>query len=87
MTVSANPGMPGSYEHLFESLKKPYFFLNWRNIPKTKENAWLFQPMLFRIVRGIWNNNEYYPFPLTERFDAIVFMETTLPTNPLRDIK
>ena len=37
--------------------------------------------------KGIWNNNEYYPFPLTERFDAIVFMETTLPTNPLRDIK
>ena len=87
MAVSANPGMPGSYEYLFESLKKPYIFLNWRNIPKTKENAWLFQPMLFRIVGGIWNNNEYYPFPLTERFDAIVFMETTLPTNPLRDIK
>ncbi len=44
MTVSANPGMPGSYEHLFESLKKPYFSSIGEIYQRQKKTRGYFSP-------------------------------------------
>lgn len=75
--------MAGSYEYLFNSLDVPFFYLPINHIIKKKGiNDWLFDTLQWRSIGDVPEEYGFYPYNLSDSFDAILFIKTSQATFP-----
>lgn len=84
-SYSAQKSLPSSYEHFFNSLKAPIFFLDLRNIKKQKPKLgkWLLNKYLFRQVGALKHDNEFIETNLSSDFDGIIFIKKSSSSTVL----
>ena len=69
-------------EYNFSKTKIPYFFLDVQSIDQSDPNSlWLNKRLFQRVIGGNANDYQFYPAVLKEKFDGIIFINSTTPTK------
>jgi erythromycin esterase-like protein len=80
--LQAPPGE--SFEAHFAAATAPTFVLDLRQVePENVGSAWLAETRPFRSVGSLARDEQFYPTPLRDFYDLIVFVEETTPARQL----
>ena len=78
---------PGSVEEVLRATGIPRFILDLRGMPPTSNlGTWLNEPQLLRLISALYDSDDaaYLPIILPKTFDALIYIEETTATVPLR---
>jgi erythromycin esterase-like protein len=71
-----------SFEAHFATAEAPTFALDLRQVdPVIAESAWLTETRPFRLVGALAMDEQFFPTPLRDYYDLIVFVEKTTPAK------
>jgi erythromycin esterase len=78
------PPPEDSFEHAFEATGLPRFVLDLRKaVPRSAESGWLCEKRPFRSIGAMEVENQFFPTPLRDAFDAVVWIGKTSASVPL----
>ena len=73
-----------SFESYFAAAADPTFALDLRQVePEDAGSAWLGQTRPFRSIGALARDEQFYPTPLRDYYDLIVFVEETTAARQL----
>lgn len=80
-----SPSEPGSVEWFLKSSGIPRMILNIREASQgSKGSQWLLQKLDFRSIGAMAMDYAFSPRMITEEFDALIYFETTTPSDCFR---
>jgi erythromycin esterase len=73
---------PGSFEYNFSKAGLPYFFFDLEAINNNEtDSKWLDKRLNQRTLGGRASDNQFFPTILKEKFDAVIFIDSTTPSK------
>ena len=87
ITMQVPPAKSGSAEEVLRATGIPRFVLDLRGVPPTSElGTWINEPQLLRAIGANYDpdNLGYQTIILPKAFDALIYIEQTTATTPLR---
>lgn len=80
-TYSTTDSRPGTYEWAFHRTGEPRLLLDLRRVPDGEgASAWLHDELELRSIGAMAVKDAFYPVPLTDAFDVLVFFDRTTPS-------
>lgn len=84
-TYDTTDSRAGTFEWAFHRTGEPRLLLDLRRVPKDdgKLSAWLHDELELRSIGAMAVQDAFYPVPLTDAFDVLVFFDRTTPSVQL----
>jgi erythromycin esterase len=77
-----NISKPGSFEYNFHKVGIQIFYLDFNKVSNSEKNSlWLKKSMDFRGIGSNVTDMQFFPTPLTELFNAIIYIDSTHSSN------